>query len=119
MSFRPINDIVIIERHNTPSTIVIPGQKEHRGRVLEVGPGRWTELENGKRVFHPTSLEPGDEVIFSHRAGMEVTVDGRTMLVMRENDILCVVEDGSVGMTGNWNDEGGEVIATFGVGSAV
>ena len=93
MSIRPLHDRVIIERIEEKTTaggIVIPetsGDKPQRGRVTATGPGR---TENG--TLQKLDVKVGDEVLFGKYAGTEVKVDGKNLLVMREEDIMGVIE---------------------------
>ena len=73
------------------SGIVLPDtakEKPQRGKVLEVGPGRY---EDGKLV--PLDVKKGDEIIFSKYGGTEVKVGGEELLILRESDILAKVGD--------------------------
>lgn len=92
-SIRPLHDRVIIERieeRTTLSGIVIPetsGDKPQRGRVTATGPGK---VENG--TLQKLDVKVGDEVLFGKYSGTEVKVDGKNLLVMREEDIMGVIE---------------------------
>lgn len=99
-----INDIVAVRRRKANTRFEIVGHKEHIGEVIAVGPGIYTKL-NGKDHFKPTSLNVGDSIMFSHRAGMETEVEGESVLFMREADVLCVLDPESVEMTDNAADE--------------
>jgi len=87
-----LHDRVIIERIEEKTTaggIVIPetsGDKPQRGRVTATGPGR---TENG--TLQKLDVKVGDEVLFGKYAGTEVKVDGKNLLVMREEDIMGVI----------------------------
>ena len=92
---RPLHDRVIVKREEeerkTPGGIVIPdsaGEKPSKGRVLAVGRGKI--LEDGK--VRPLDVKVGDKVLFGKYSGTEVKVDGDDVLVMREEDILAVIE---------------------------
>ena len=93
MSIRPLHDRVIVERieeRTTAGGIVIPetaGDKPQRGKVIAAGPGK---LENGQRCA--LDVKVGDSVLFGKYSGTEVKVDGVDLLVMREEDIMGVVE---------------------------
>jgi chaperonin GroES len=93
MNIRPLNDRVIVQRleeRTTASGIVIPetaGDKPQRGKVLAVGPGKF---ENG--AVRKPDVKVGDEVLFGKYSGTEVKVSGQDLLVMREEDIMGVVE---------------------------
>ena len=95
MNIRPLHDRVIVKRveaeRTTASGIVIPdsaGEKPDQGEVLAVGPGK--RDENGKHVA--LDVKVGDRILFGKYAGQTVKVDGEEMLVMREEDIMGVVE---------------------------
>jgi chaperonin GroES len=92
---RPLHDRVIVKREEeerkTPGGIVIPdsaGEKPSKGRVLAVGNGKI--LEDGK--VRPLDVKVGDKVLFGKYSGTEVKVDGDDVLVMREEDLLAVIE---------------------------
>ena len=96
MAFRPLHDRVLIRRveeeNKTPSGIIIPDtakEKPQQGEVLAVGPG--TRDENGKLV--PLDVKVGDKVLFGKWSGSEVTIDGEELLIMKESDILGIIED--------------------------
>lgn len=91
---RPLHDRVIIERleeRTTSGGIVIPdsvsGDKPQRGRVLSTGPGK---IENGK--IQKINVKVGDEVLFGKYSGTEVKIDGHELVVMREEDIMGIIE---------------------------
>ncbi|TVS11836.1 MAG: co-chaperone GroES [Wenzhouxiangella sp.] len=95
MKLRPLHDRVIIKRveeeRTTPGGIVIPdsaAEKPIRGEVLAVGNGKI--LENGEQKA--LDLKVGDKVLFGKYSGTEVKVDGEELLVMREDDIMAVIE---------------------------
>ncbi|EEA00812.1 co-chaperone GroES [Burkholderia sp. H160] len=95
MSLRPLHDRVIVKRLDqetrTASGIVIPdsaAEKPDQGEILAVGPGR--RGEDGKRV--EPDLQVGDRVLFGKYAGQAVKVDGNELLVLREEDIVAVVQ---------------------------
>lgn len=93
VTIRPLHDRVIIERIEERTTlggIVIPetsGDKPQRGRVTATGPGK---VDNG--VVQKLDVKVGDEVLFGKYSGTEVKVDGKNLLVMREEDIMGVIE---------------------------
>jgi chaperonin GroES len=95
MKLEPLGDHVVVERleaeAKTAGGIILPDtarEKPKRGRVRAVGPGR--RLKDGRLV--PLQVRPGDEVLFSAYAGDEFRIDGKEVLLMREEDILAVVE---------------------------
>lgn len=93
VNIRPLHDRVIIERieeRTTVGGIVIPetsGDKPQRGRVTATGPGK---VDNG--VLLKLEVKVGDEVLFGKYSGTEVKVDGKNLLVMREEDIMGIIE---------------------------
>jgi chaperonin GroES len=95
MKIRPLHDRVIVKRleeeRKTASGIVIPdaaAEKPDQGQVLSVGPGK--RDENGKHVT--LDVKVGDRILFGKYSGQTVKVDGEELLVMREEDIMGVVE---------------------------
>ena len=95
MKIRPLHDRVIIKRtdeeRTSPGGIVIPDsatEKPIKGKVIAVGKGRI--LEDGK--VRPLDLKAGDKVLFGKYSGTEVKVDGEELLVMKEDDIMAVIE---------------------------
>ena len=95
MKIRPLHDRVIVKRieeeKKTASGIVIPdsaAEKPDQGEVLAVGSGKI--LDQGKD--RPIALKVGDRVLFGKYSGQAVKVDGDELLVMREEDIMGVVE---------------------------
>lgn len=95
MAIRPLHDRVVIKRleaeEKTASGIVLPGtaaEKPDMGQVLAIGHGKI--LDNGER--RALELKVGDKVIFGKYAGQTVKVDGDEVLVMREEDVMGIVE---------------------------
>ncbi len=95
MKIRPLHDRVIIKRteeeRTSPGGIVIPDsatEKPIKGKVIAVGKGRI--LENGS--VRALDLKAGDKVLFGKYSGTEVKVDGEELLVMKEDDIMAVIE---------------------------
>ena len=94
VKIRPLHDRVIIERieeRTTASGIVIPetaGDKPQRGVVKAAGPGK--TAENG--TLRKLDVKVGDKVLFGKYSGTEVKIDGKDLLVMREEDIMGVIE---------------------------
>ncbi len=95
MNIRPLHDRLIVRRveeeRTTAGGIVIPDsatEKPIRGKVLSVGKGKI--LEDG--AVRPLDVQVGDEVLFGKYSGTEVKVDGEDLLVMREEDVMGVVE---------------------------
>jgi chaperonin GroES len=96
MKIRPLHDRVIVKRleeeRKTASGIVIPdtaAEKPDRGEILAVGTGKI--LESGKVL--PLAVKVGDRVLFGKYSGQAVKVKGEEVLVMREEDIMGVVEE--------------------------
>lgn len=96
MNIRPLHDRVVIKRmeeeRTTPGGIVIPdtaAEKPIKGEVIAVGNGKI--LDNGE--VRPLDVKPGEKVLFGKYSGTEVKVDGEDLLVMREDDIMAVIED--------------------------
>ncbi len=92
---KPLQDRVIVKRieeeNRTPGGIIIPDsakEKPQQGKVLAVGPGK--VLENGTRL--EMTVKEGDLVLFGKYAGSEVKIDGEEVLIMREDDILGIIE---------------------------
>ncbi|ABE48636.1 MULTISPECIES: co-chaperone GroES [Methylobacillus] len=95
MAIRPLQDRVIVKRleeeRKTASGIVIPdtaAEKPDQGEVIAVGPGK--KDDNGKSI--PLDVKVGDKVLFGKYAGQAVKVNGEEVLVLREDDILGIVE---------------------------
>ena len=95
MNIRPLHDRVIVKRveaeRTTASGIVIPdsaGEKPDQGEVLAIGPGK--RDDNGKQIA--LDVKVGDRVLFGKYAGQAVKVDGQEVLVMREEDVMGVLE---------------------------
>ncbi|HEX5419443.1 MAG TPA: co-chaperone GroES [Gammaproteobacteria bacterium] len=95
MKLRPLHDRVVIRRteeeRTSPGGIVIPdtaAEKPIRGEVVAVGKGK--VLENGE--VRALELKKGDKVLFGKYSGTEVKVEGEELLVMREDDIMAVIE---------------------------
>ena len=95
MRIRPLHDRVIVKRleeeRKTASGIVIPdtaAEKPDTGEVVAVGTGKL--LEDGK--VRPLDLKKGDKILFGKYSGTEVKIDGEDLLVMREDDVMAVIE---------------------------
>ena len=95
MKVRPLQDRIIVERieeeTKTAGGLIIPDtakEKPQQGKVLAVGKGK--KLPDGKTV--PMDVKEGDKVLFGKYSGSEIKIDGKEFLIMREEDILCVVE---------------------------
>ncbi len=95
MKLRPLHDRVVVKRmeeeRTSPGGIVIPDnatEKPIRGEVIAVGNGKI--LENGDK--RPLDVKAGDKILFGKYSGTEVKVDGDELVVMREDDIMAVIE---------------------------
>jgi len=95
MKLIPLNDRVLVvrieEKEKTSGGIIIPDtakEKPQEGKVIAVGPGKWDE--NGKRI--PLDVKKGDRVLFGKYAGNETTIDGVEHLIVREDDILGILD---------------------------
>src|SRR4026207_364079 len=93
---RPLHDRVIVKRieeeEKTKGGIIIPDtakEKPQEGKVVAVGPGKY---EDGKLI--PLGVKMGDKILFGKYSGTEIKLDGEEHLIMREDDILGVVELG-------------------------
>jgi len=96
VKLQPLGDRVLVEREEsvgkTAGGIVLPDKardKSKRGKVLSVGNGKLNK--DGKRI--PPTVKPGDLVLFSGYSGEEIKFDGREVLLIREDDILAVIDD--------------------------
>jgi chaperonin GroES len=98
MKFRPLQDRVLIRRieseEKTTGGIIIPDpakEKPQEGEVVSVGPG--VRDESGK--VHPLDVKAGDRVLFGKWSGSEIKLDGEELIIMKESDILGVLEGSS------------------------
>jgi len=95
MKFRPLGDRVLVKRveeeERTKGGIIIPDtakEKPQEGEVVAVGPG--ARDDNGK--IQPLDVKAGDRILFGKWSGTEVKLDGQDLLIMKESDILGVLE---------------------------
>jgi chaperonin GroES len=95
MAFHPLGDRVAVRRveeeAKTKGGIIIPDtvkEKPQEGEVVAVGPGAWDE--RGKRI--PMAVKPGDRILFGKWSGSEVKIDGEDLLIMKESDILGLLD---------------------------
>lgn len=95
MTFRPLHDRVLVRRveenARTPGGIIIPDtakEKPQEGEIVATGPG--TRNEEGRLT--PLDLKVGDRILFGKWSGTEVTIDGDELLIMKETDVLGVIE---------------------------
>ena len=95
MQFRPLHDRVVVRRieedERTPGGIIIPDtakEKPQQGEVIAAGPGARDE----KGQIQPLDVKAGDRILFGKWSGTEVKIDGEELLIMKESDILGVLE---------------------------
>ncbi len=95
MKFRPLHDRVVVRRveqdEKTAGGIIIPDtakEKPMEGEVLAVGPG--ARGDDGQ--IHPLDVKAGDRILFGKWSGTEVKIDGEELLIMKESDILGILE---------------------------
>jgi len=95
MAFRPLHDRVVVKRlegeEKTKGGIIIPDtvkEKPQEGKVIAVGPGG--RDETGKLI--PLDVKAGDRILFGKWSGTEVKIDGDDLLIMKESDVLGVVD---------------------------
>jgi chaperonin GroES len=95
MQFRPLHDRVVVRRieaeEKTKGGIIIPDtakEKPQEGEIIAVGPG--ARDESGKLV--PIDLKAGDRILFGKWSGTEVRLDGEELLIMKESDVMGVIE---------------------------
>ena len=95
MKFRPLHDRVVVRRiesdERTAGGIIIPDtakEKPQEGEIIAVGPGG--RDESGKLI--PIDVKAGDKVLFGKWSGIEVKIDGQDYLIMKESDVMGVIE---------------------------
>jgi len=95
MNIRPLHDRVVVRRveeeKTTSSGIIIPDsatEKPSRGEVIAVGNGR--KNDNGEVIA--MDIKIGDQILFGQYAGNEIKVDGETLLVMNESDVVAIID---------------------------
>ena len=95
MKFRPLHDRVLVRRieaeEKTAGGIIIPDtakEKPMEGEVIAVGPG----ARNEKGELFPLDVKAGDRILFGKWSGSEVRMDGQDLLIMKESDIMGIVE---------------------------
>ena len=99
MNFRPLHDRVLVRRvtaeEKTAGGIIIPDtakEKPQEGEVISVGPGTL----NDKGEPRPLDVEDGDRILFGKWSGTEVKLDGEELLIMKESDIMGILDNPSV-----------------------
>jgi len=100
MKFRPLHDRVVVRRidaeEKTAGGIIIPDtakEKPIQGEVIAVGPG----ARGDDNELVPLDVKPGDRVLFGKWSGTEVKIDGEELLIMKESDIMGIIEDAGEG----------------------
>jgi chaperonin GroES len=100
MNCRPLHDRLVVRRleegEQTVGGIIIPDsakEKPQRGTVIAAGSG--TVRDDGTRV--PLDVKPGDLILFGKYASQAITLDGEELLIMRENEVLAVIQDTTTG----------------------
>ena len=95
MAFRPLGDRVLVKRveeeEKTKGGIIIPDtakEKPQEGEIIAVGPG--ARDDNGK--IQPLDVKTGDKILFGKWSGTEIKIDGQDLLIMKESDVLGVVD---------------------------
>ncbi|NDF13552.1 MAG: co-chaperone GroES, partial [Proteobacteria bacterium] len=98
MNIKPLGDRLVVERleqeEKTVGGIIIPDtakEKPKQAKVLAVGPG--AKDENGKRI--PVDVTVGDIVLFTQWAGNEIKIEGKEYLILKESDVIGIIENGS------------------------
>ena len=96
MTIRPLHDRIVVQRidegEQKVGGIIIPDsakEKPQLGKVIAAGNGK--SKDDGKRV--PLDVKPGDSILFGKYSGQEIKLDGDEYLIMREDDVLAVVEE--------------------------
>ena len=110
MKFRPLHDRVVVRRldadEKTAGGIIIPDtakEKPQQGEVLAVGPGK--RDETGKLIV--LDVKAGDQILFGKWSGTEVKIDGEDLLIMKEEDIMGIVEGTAKTKTSSSSRKGG------------
>ena len=95
MKIRPLHDRILIKRQEEKETrkggIIIPDsakEKPQEGKVIAVGNGKVND--DGKKI--PLDVKTGDKILFRKYSGSEVTLDNEEYLILREEDVLCILE---------------------------
>src|SRR6202140_3075913 len=99
MKFRPLHDRVVVRRldaeEKTTGGIIIPDtakEKPMEGEIIAVGPGARDE----KGTLVPLDVKKGDHILFGKWSGSEIKLDGEDLLIMKESDVMGVIEDPSI-----------------------
>jgi len=122
MKFRPLHDRVVVRRidaeEKTAGGIIIPDtakEKPQQGQVLAVGPGK--RDETGKLI--QPDVKAGDEILFGKWSGTEVKIDGEDLLIMKEDDIMGVVEGVAKSTTSGATRKSGAIAAVLALGALI
>ncbi len=98
MKFRPLHDRVLVRRveaeEKTKGGIIIPDtakEKPQEGEVIAVGPG--ARDDSGKLI--PIDIKAGDRILFGKWSGTEIKIEGEDLIIMKESDVMGVVETGA------------------------
>jgi chaperonin GroES len=98
MNVRPLHDRIIVSRieegEQKVGGIIIPDsakEKPQQGKVIAVGTGKWKD--DGKRI--PLDVKAGDLILFGKYSGQEIKLDGEEFLIMREDEVLAVIDNGA------------------------
>ena len=96
MKIKPLQDRLVVKRieeeDKTKGGIIIPDsakEKPQEGRVVAIGDGK--TLESGQKA--PLTVKPGDKILFGKYSGTEIKIDGEEHLILREDDVLAIVQD--------------------------
>ena len=96
MKIKPLQDRLVVKRieeeEKTKGGIIIPDsakEKPQEGRVIAIGDGK--TLDSGQKA--PLTVKPGDKILFGKYSGTEIKIDGEEHLILREDDVLAIVED--------------------------
>ena len=99
MTIRPLHDRIIVQRidegEQRVGGIIVPDsakEKPRQGKVIAAGNGK--SKDDGKRV--PLDVKPGDRILFGKYSGQEIKLEGDEYLIMREDDVLAVIEEGDI-----------------------
>jgi chaperonin GroES len=95
MTFRPLHDRILVRRveaeEKTTGGIIIPDsakEKPQEGEVIAIGPGGRNEAGQ----LQPLDVKPGDRILFGKWSGTEIRLDGEDLLIMKESDVMGVIE---------------------------
>lgn len=96
---KPLSDHILVEplrEEKKKSGIILPDtvekERSERGKVVAVGPGRWVSSPTGEGKRVPIDVKKGDVVLFTKYSPNEVKVDGKEYLVIKEDDVLAIID---------------------------